>query len=84
MKQPEKYYCDICKEEIIITSNDSSTDTGYINKPVDVITSCEWTEGHSAKPHNAVLKVDICKKCYLKSIGLECSFRGQDLKFRYN
>lgn len=44
MKQPEKYFCDMCGTEITSTS-------GFINQRIPVVTECEWTEGHPEPPH---------------------------------
>lgn len=82
MKQPEKYFCDVCGAEIVFDNHDESA-TGRISFHVPVITRCEWTEGHAEKPRIETLIVDICNDCHMKSIGLECGYRGENLKLRF-
>lgn len=74
MKVPEKFYCDICKCEL--------GELDYKQKKVPVITNCEWTEGRSCKPYVENVTIDICHKCYAKSVGIECDFRGENIRLR--
>lgn len=75
MKQPEKYFCDMCGTEITSTS-------GFINQRIPVVTEFEWTEGHPEPPHVDTLQIDLCKDCYLNAFNIHCGYRGQNPRWR--
>lgn len=75
MKKPEQYFCDMCRKEITPVS-------GFTDQIIPVITNCEWTEGYPEPPHVTSLKMDLCKKCYIKAFNIECGFRGENLRWK--
>ena len=75
MKQPEKYFCDMCGMEITSTS-------GFINQRIPVVTECEWTEGYPEPPHVDTLQMDLCKDCYLNAFNIHCEYRGLNPRWR--
>ena len=75
MKQPEKYFCDMCGTEITPTS-------GFINQIMPVVTDCEWTEGHIESPRVDTVKMDLCKGCYIHAFNIECGFQGHNPRWR--
>lgn len=82
MKQPERYFCDVCGAEIKNFTVPKLA-SGKIGLSVPVVTHCEWTEGRSIEPTITTLEVDICNGCHMKTIGLECGYRGENLKLRF-
>lgn len=74
MRQPEKYFCDMCGKEITSTS-------GFTSQIIPVVTDCEWEEGHATERHIESLKMDLCKECYVKAFNIKCSYRGAKAEF---
>jgi hypothetical protein len=71
MKQPEKYFCDMCGKEV---SNKNKHN-------IHVRTYCNWTDGIPEGPYTEIVSMDLCDDCLLKSCNIETGFQGSNPKF---
>ena len=76
MKQPEKYFCDMCGEEI-------TDSTGVINRDIPVVTDQDWNAGGLVPFYVCSRKMDLCHDCYLNAFNIKCKFRGANPTWRY-
>ena len=76
MRQPEKYFCDMCGEEI-------TSPAGVINRDIPVVTDQDWDVGGRVPFHVRSLKMDLCCDCYLNAFNIKCKFRGANPTWRH-
>lgn len=72
MKQPTRYFCDICGKEI---------DEEQTEKLYDVIQCVENEEGKPCAPYIKKITLDLCFDCTLKAVNIKCDYRGTNPRF---